>query len=109
MTSVVEKTPAKEAEEVDGSCPNSLAGAGSSSESGCSGEESESEENPTATKPHCINLFTSISEKGKRPATASPEATSETEKNDKKKKKNNVRSSTSVRSSSRQGKGTTQK
>ena len=106
VTSVVQKTPAKESSETEVEsveCPNSLV---ESSGSGAdSSDDSEAEEVDTVEKPPCSNLFSKISEPVKRPAQASPEITSESKKNDKKKKKENV----SVRSSSRHGNTKNQK
>ena len=103
VTSVVQKTPAKESLETEvdsAACPNSLV---DSSGSGAdSSDDSESEEVDTVEKSPCSNLFSKISEPVKRPAQASPEISSENGKKDKKKKKGNA--SASVRSSSRQGK-----
>ena len=104
VTSVVQKTPTKEHDNVE-SCPNSLAG---SSGPDSSSDESDSEQNLTAKSP-CSNLFTKVSDQVKRPAAASPEESSEIKKKDKKKKKHDGLSSTAVRSSSRQGKSTNQK
>ena len=99
VTSVVQKTPAKEAEGDDEVCPNSLAG---SSGSESSSDESDSGMTASKSKPPCSKLFTNISEPGKRPAAASPEVSSETKKKNKKKKKKDGASSAAVRSSSRQ-------
>ena len=103
VTSVVQKTPSKEHNDVE-SCPNSLAG---SSGSDSSSDESESEQNSTVYKPPCSNLFTKVSDQVKRPAAASQEEHSETKKKHKKKKKKHDRlSATGVRSSSRQSRST---
>ena len=104
VTSVVQKTPTKEHDNVE-SCPNSLAG---SSGSDTSSDESESGQNSSAKSP-VSKLFTKVSDQVKRPAAASPEESSEIKKKDKKKKKHDGLSSTAVRSSSRQGKSTNQK
>ena len=101
MTSLVQKTPAKEPLETEvDACPNDLV---VSSDSGS--DSSEDEETATVEKPPCTKLFSKISEPVKRPAVASPEVSSEKHKKDKKKKKENVPST--VRSSSRQGKSRT--
>jgi hypothetical protein len=100
VTSVVEKTPAKESSETEVDaveCPNSLVeSSGSGSDSS---DDSEADEVATVEKPPCSKLFSKISEPVKRPAQDSPEITSESKKNDKKKKKENA----SLRSSSRHG------
>ena len=99
VTSVVQKTPAKESLETDvDACPNDLVVSSDSDSS----EDSQDEETSTVEKPPCTKLFSKISEPVKRPAVASPEVSSEKHKKDKKKKKENVPST--VRSSSRQGK-----
>jgi hypothetical protein len=105
VTSVVQKTPSKEHDDVE-SCPNSLAG---SSGSDSSSDESESDQNSTVSKPPCSSLFTKVSDQVKRPAAASPEEQSETKKKHKKKKKHDGISSTGVRSSSRQSRTANQK
>ena len=103
VTSVVEKTPAKETEDGGDSCPNSLVGTSGSESS------SDDDDGQTASKPPCSKLFTNISEQVKRPAGASPEEASENKKNKKKKPRNDGSSSTAVRSSSRHGRPSTKK
>ena len=100
VTSVVQKTPAKETleDDVDDPCPSSHA---ESSGSGSS-DESEVEEVNTVTKAPCTKLFTYITA-GKRHPSASPEVSSENKKKDKKQKKTSTTASTAVRSSSRHG------
>ena len=107
VTSVVQKTPAKEPLETDAEaemCPNDLV---ESSASGSDSSDDSDDETSTVEKPPCSNLFSKTSEPVKRPAQASPEVSSETKKKDKKKKKDST--AASVRSSSRQGKPSTKK
>ena len=99
VTSVVEKTPEK-GPEPDTNNPDHL------SETDSSSEESDPDQISTASKPPCSKLFTNISDPGKRPATTSPEVTSDTKKKEKKKKKSEKNSSAGLRSSSRHGKNT---
>ena len=78
VTSVVQKTPAKETLETDAEtalCPNSLV-----ESSGSEGSDDSEDEAATVEKPPCTKLFSKISEPVKRPAVASPEVSSENEK-----------------------------
>ena len=101
VTSVVQKTPDKvvETEELE-PCPNNL-----EHSSDTSSDESDTEQSSTASKPPCTKLFSSISAAGKRSAKSSPEVSSEISKRDKKKNKQDSSASTTLRSSSRHGKG----
>ena len=89
VTSVVQKTPSKEAEKSteevtpaksDMPCPNNLQASEQESSS-----DSETEETANASKGPCSKLFTNISEQGKRSAVGSPENSSGKSVKDKKK------------------------
>ena len=99
VTSVVEKTPEKEATDVE---------QGESSTSDTSADESEIDEPNTVTKAPCTKLLSDMSiPSNKRPAKESPEVSSEKSKRDKKKKKkagNDNSEHAALRSSSRQNK-----
>ena len=101
MTSVVQKTPVKDAApEVTEECPNGLV---ESSASETSSDESEGEPSSPVSKTPSTKLFSNISAPGKRSAKDSPEVSSENSKRDKKKKKkDNKSASANLRSSSRQ-------
>ena len=114
VTSVVQKSPVKVTDVTednealandDKSCPDPN---GFTVSSEADSSDSETEDPSTTAKPPCSKLFSTISDSGKRPATASPEGSSENAKKDKKlRKKANANASTAVRSSSRHGPGQT--
>ena len=96
VTSIVEKTPEKEAGEEEQA---------ESTENEISDEESEVEEVSTVSKAPCAKLFSDMpAPSSKRPARSSPEVSSEKGRRDKKKKKSTKSENTALRASSRNNK-----